>query len=228
MAAGARSYNDLITGAVALRPVFLALSLIFNPRLPMSASTVFCSSGRLVGLVSIGAGVLLLGGCGHLDAVSSRLPSVESLVTPYRMDVIQGNFVSREQAAALAVGMPKSQVRDLLGTPLVTSVFHADRWDYVFTFQRQGQAPQQRRLTVFFKGDLLERTEADALPTEAEFIASLDVKTRERRAPVLQASEADLKAFAAQNAPAAPAAEPFARPNTQYPPLEPPVAPGDR
>lgn len=170
-----------------------------------------------------------LAGCASWDALGNRLPSVESLVTPYRMDVIQGNFVSREQAAALVPGMPKSQVRDLLGTPLLTSAFHADRWDYVFTFRRQGQAPQQRRLTVFFNGDLLARTESDELPTEAEFIASLDAKTRERKAPVLQASEADLKAFAAQNTPAAPSAPPPAAVvPTTYPPLEAPITASGR
>ena len=51
---------------------------------------------------------------------------------------MQGNFVSKEQVEALRPGMSRQQVRDILGTPLVTSVFHADRWDYVFTIKRQG------------------------------------------------------------------------------------------
>jgi outer membrane protein assembly factor BamE len=66
----------------------------------------------------------------------------------------------------------------------VASVFHANRWDYVFTFQRQGQPPQQRKLAVFFKDEVLERVESDELPSEAEFVASLDVRRRPGKVPV--------------------------------------------
>ena len=59
-------------------------------------------------------------------------------ITPYKVEVVQGNFVSKEQVEALKPGMSRQQVRDILGTPLVTSVFHGDRWDYVFTLKRQG------------------------------------------------------------------------------------------
>lgn len=156
----------------------------------------------------------------------SACSSVASLVTPYKVDIQQGNVVTREQAQALQPGMSRLQVRDVLGSPLLTSVFHANRWDYVFTFRRQGQAPQQRKLAVFFKGDVLERFEADELPTEAEFVASLDVRRKAAKEPVLQATEAQLKAFEQKNgAPAGAAApsEPVAVPRS-YPPLEAPGA----
>ena len=72
--------------------------------------------------------------------------------------------------------------------------FSADRWDYVFTLRRQGIAPQIFKYTVFFKGDQLERFEGDVMPTEAEFIASL-INTRQLgKVPVLEATEAQLKA----------------------------------
>ena len=90
----------------------------------------------------------------------------------YKPEVVQGNFVSREQVQALRPGMPRQAVRDVLGTPLVTSLFHANRWDYAFTIRRQGSEPQQRRFSVFFKNDVLERIEGDPLPTEAEFTAA--------------------------------------------------------
>ena len=163
--------------------------------------------------------VALLAGC------ASNLPSfgeVGSLVTPYRIDIIQGNVVTREQAQALQTGMPRAQVRDILGTPLLASVFHANRWDYVFTFQRQGQAPQQRKLAVFFKDDVLERVESDELPSEAEFVASLDVRRRAGKAPALEATEEQLQRFQERNEvvkPATPA--PASAPPRSYPPLEP-------
>jgi outer membrane protein assembly factor BamE len=169
----------------------------------------------------------LLGAVLGAAAILSACTSVATVVTPYKIDVQQGNVVTREQAQALQPGMSRLQVRDVLGSPLLVSVFHADRWDYVFTFRRQGQAPQQRKLVVFFKGDVLERFEADELPTEAEFVASLDVRRKSTREPVLQATEEQLKSFeqgkAAPATTAAPATAPLAVPRA-YPPLESPGA----
>ena len=159
--------------------------------------------------------------CGSFDNVSNRLVGS---ITPYRVEVVQGNFVSREQVEAIKPGMSRQQVRDILGTPLVTSVFHANRWDYVFTLKRQGVAPQERKLAVFFKGDLLDRFEGDEMPSEADFVATLDNKRKSAKVPELEASEESLKQFSSSQAPAtapvaAPAAEPA--PATSYPPLEP-------
>lgn len=163
--------------------------------------------------------------CSSLKSATETLGNVGNIVTPYRIDIIQGNFVSREQAAALSPGMPKTQVRDVLGTPLLMSVFHGDRWDYVFTLRRPGQPAQQRRLTVFFKADLLERVESDELPTEAEFVASLDTRKRTGNTPVLEASEASLKAFAERRKAAdAEVLSAPVPPISNYPPLEPPSA----
>lgn len=147
-------------------------------------------------------------------------------VTPYKIDVIQGNFVSREQVERLRPGLSRDQVKALLGTPLLASLFHADRWDYVFTLKRQGVEPQSFRYTVFFKGDQLVRFEGDTMPSEAEFIAKLDSKRTLGKVPALEATEEQLKA--AEKAPAAKpaasdaaAASPPAAPQaTAYPPLE--------
>jgi outer membrane protein assembly factor BamE len=142
-----------------------------------------------------------------------------SVVTPYKIDIVQGNFVSREQAAALKEGMNRVQVRDILGTSLLTSVFHANRWDYVFTFKRQGIEPQSRRVSVFFKNDVVTRIEADALPSEAEFVASLDSGRKIGVVPALEMSAESLKAAA----PLPKASEPRPLPPlpVSYPPLEP-------
>lgn len=145
-----------------------------------------------------------------------------SALNPYKIDIQQGNVVTRERADLLKPGLQRAQVRDLLGSPLLTSVFHADRWDYVFTFRRQGQPLLERKLTVFFKGDLVDHVQADELPTEAEFVASLDKHGRSDRQPVLEATEQQLRDFQARNAPApepdAPAATGTAP--VVYPPLE--------
>lgn len=181
------------------------------------------SAGRRSGAACallLGA-LLALPGCSSLREKLPSVPSIGSLVTPYKIDVQQGNVVTREQAQALQPGMARAQVRDILGSPLLTSVFHGDRWDYVFTFRRQGQPLQERKLTVFFKDQVLERVEADELPTEAEFVASLDTQRKFGKAPALEATEAQLKAVQERNKASAPAPAPPAPPSTSYPPLEP-------
>lgn len=158
---------------------------------------------------------LLIASCLSLVACQS----LTAAVTPYKMDIVQGNFVSKEQAAALATGMNRLQVRSILGTPLLASVFHGDRWDYVFTIRRQGVAPQERRVTVFFKADVLERVVADELPSEVEFVASLDSGRKLGKVPQLQATEESLKNFPSPSA--KPVPTPAISGSTSYPPLEP-------
>ena len=78
-------------------------------------------------------------------------------------------------------------------------------------------------MTVFFKGDALERIEADELPSEAEFVSSLDSRRKTEKVPPLEATEEQLKNFQSRNASTPPAQAPAA-PATNYPPLESPGA----
>lgn len=169
-------------------------------------------SARLGLTLLVGA---VLAACSSFDSATNRMVSV---VTPYKIDIVQGNFVSREQVQALQPGMGRQQVRDILGTPLVTSLFHADRWEYVFTLQRPGVEVQTRKLTVYFQGDAFERAEGDEMPSESEFVATLGARTGLPKVPVLEATEAQLARFPGRTtAPAAPALPPAA---TSYPSLE--------
>ena len=164
--------------------------------------------------------VLLMAGV----LASLGLSACSSFITPYRAEVVQGNFVSREQVQALRPGMPRQAVREILGTPLVTSVFHADRWDYAFTIKRQGAEPQQRRLSVFFKGNVLDRIEGDPLPTEAEFAAKLDTRRMPAKVLELKASEEALSQFPAKSSsPVTNNTAPAPSAPVTYPPLETPA-----
>ncbi len=165
------------------------------------------------------AAALTLSGCASFQNAGSQMSTLGGLLTPHRIDVQQGNVVVREQVQALQPGMPRAQVQAILGTPLLASAFHADRWDYVFTFVRQNQEPQQRRVSVFFAGDALQRVEADELPTEQEFVAALQAQ-RVGRIPALQASEEQLRAFRERHPlpEARPAPAPV--PAGTFPPLE--------
>lgn len=172
-----------------------------------------CRSLNLTLVALVFAG---LAGCSSLNGASAR---VAGIISPYKMNIVQGNVVTREQLALVKPGMQRAQVRDILGTALLVSVFHADRWDYVFTLKQQGVAPQARNLTVFFKNDLVERTEADPLPSEAEFVATLKSPSLPSAAPNLQASEESLSKYPPPSRPAA-VAPPTVTAPTDYPPLE--------
>jgi outer membrane protein assembly factor BamE len=165
-------------------------------------------------VMALALGVLV--GCASVNQATNKVAAVAQ---PYKIDIVQGNVVTREQVEFLKPGMPRNTVRDVLGSALLVSVFHADRWDYVFTLKRQGAEPQSRRVTVFFKNDVLERIEADELPSEAEFVATLRSEPKSGPLPALEAPQEKLKQFPA--APPKPAAPAPASPATSYPPLEP-------
>ena len=87
----------------------------------------------------------------------------------YKIDIQQGNYVTQDMVAKLKPGMTKSQVRFALGTPLVTDVFHPERWDYVYVLNKKGKLIEQRRIIVVFQDDKLLRLEGDVVPArEAE------------------------------------------------------------
>ena len=165
------------------------------------------------------AAISVLAACSTIDDPVAR--AIRD-ITPYRSEVVQGNFVSKEQAQALRVGMSRNQVKEILGTPLIASVFHADRWDYAFTIRRQGTKPQQRKLSVFFKNDVFERVDAQDLPSEAEFAERISVPEDRKTVPRLQATPEELEKFR-KSEPSSPKAEPvpIVEPRKSYPPLEP-------
>lgn len=180
----------------------------------MTASLTFRLCAQGLAALLLGAS---LAGCGSLSGAVSR-----DTFKPFVPEVVQGNFVSNEQRQALRPGMARAQVRAILGTPLIASLFHADRWDYAFSIQRQGVPAQNFRLTVYFKGDVLEQVDSDVLPSESEFAGRLVRPQSVGKLPNLQASEEELKKFAPATRVDATAAvpAPAALPRS-YPPLEP-------
>jgi outer membrane protein assembly factor BamE len=130
-------------------------------------------------------------------------------------------FCTTLSACGTVDGTSRVQVRDVLGTSLLSSVFHEDRWDYVFTLQRQGVAPQARRVTVFFKNAELLRFEADTLPSESEFAASLGKMNMPDKLPALEATSEALQKLPVPTK--APVAAPLPPLPASYPPLESPT-----
>jgi len=164
------------------------------------------------------AALAALAGCQSLQSSDNLL----GIITPYRVEIVQGNVVTKEQAEAVRPGMSRAQVRDILGSPLLTDAFHDGRWDYVFTIRRQGAQPQRRNVVVLFEGDALKSIETGGeLPAEREFVASIDTFKTSRNAPPLALTESQIKALPAPRQPAAPdRAASAAGPARTYPPLE--------
>ena len=86
---------------------------------------------------------------------------------PHKIDVQQGNYLDEQMISRLKPGMTRSQVRFLLGTPLLTDAFHPDRWDYLYIDRRKGRLVQEHRLTLWFEGDQLKRAVTDTAEPKA-------------------------------------------------------------
>ena len=108
------------------------------------------------------------------------IPTLPSL-TAYRIDIQQGNVVTQEMVAKLQPGMTRSQVRFVLGTPLVADIFHPDRWDYVYRFEKGGKLVEQRRIVAIFAGDKLLRIEGDVVPATAAAAKPVALPAQEAR-----------------------------------------------
>ena len=103
--------------------------------------------------------LVFLSGCGFVP----RIPGVK----PYRIDIQQGNFISQDMIAQLKPGMSKEQVRLALGTPLLTDIFHAERWDYVYWREASSGKRESRKLALFFTDGKLARMEGDVVSPAA-------------------------------------------------------------
>jgi outer membrane protein assembly factor BamE len=88
------------------------------------------------------------------------------LLTPYKMDIRQGNFVSQEMRDKLKLGMTKAQVRYVLGTPMINDPFHDERWDYAYRLEHEGKVTEKQNLTLYFEGDNLVRIVDGSQPVE--------------------------------------------------------------
>ncbi|KLU22640.1 membrane protein SmpA [Caballeronia mineralivorans PML1(12)] len=141
------------------------------------------------------ATMTVLAGCSTYDSVTQ---SIAQRITPYRITVVQGNFVSQEAASQLKVGMSRDQVKALLGTPLLADMFHADRWDYIFYFKRGSTSVvQQRDFVVLFAGDRVASwSGGENLPSNLELLAEID-GDKGRKLPVAPAAASGASSAAA-------------------------------
>jgi len=98
--------------------------------------------------------------CAACSTNTASLPTIR----PYHMDIQQGNVVTNKMMLQLKPGMTKSQVRFVMGTPLISDSFHADRWDYFYSMKKDGHLIEQRRVILDFESDKLKRVRGDVIP----------------------------------------------------------------
>jgi outer membrane protein assembly factor BamE len=106
----------------------------------------------------MGIVLAMLAACG-----APRIPGI----TPFKPEIQQGNYVSQDMISQVKPGMTREQVRFLLGTPLLTDIFHADRWDYVYWLEAENGTRQTRRVALFFSDNKLERIQGDVVAPAA-------------------------------------------------------------
>ena len=105
---------------------------------------------KIVLIYSLLLSAFLLSACN-----TDKIPGV------YRIDIQQGNDVTQEMINKVQVGMSKSQVSFILGTPLLIDTFHPDRWDYLYSFHPGNGKREQRHISLFFSDDTLDNVEGD-------------------------------------------------------------------
>lgn len=97
-------------------------------------------------------------------ACGTALPTVK----PFKLDVQQGNVVTSKMLLQLRPGMTKSQVRFIMGTPLIQDSFHGNRWDYVYQMRESGKITEQRRVILDFENELLKSVRGDVAPSASD------------------------------------------------------------
>lgn len=146
-----------------------------------------------------------LAGCASESTVRRYVPQI---VTPYRIDIQQGNFVTQDMIDKLAVGQTRDQVRFIMGTPLVADMFHASRWDYVFRASKGWRDPEARRLVIHFDAEgRVVRWESEGAPPPREAVNAVPVAA-DKPAPAADASAATPEAAAPKAVPEAPSGAP--------------------
>lgn len=103
-----------------------------------------------------------------LAVLCASCGTVLPTVKPYKLDVQQGNVVTSKMLLQLRPGMTKSQVRFIMGTPLIQDSFHGNRWDYVYQMREKGKIIEQRRVILDFEGEALKAVRGDVIPKGSE------------------------------------------------------------
>ncbi|PLY16834.1 MAG: cell envelope protein SmpA [Sedimenticola sp.] len=100
-----------------------------------------------------------------MDKIGSAIPdALDKMPFIYRPDIQQGNMVDQKMVDKLQLGMTKSQVRYVMGTPMLVDAFHQERWDYLYSMKQGSAEREQLRVALFFEDDRLTTIDGDLRP----------------------------------------------------------------
>ena len=106
------------------------------------------------------------------DRFAEKLPAK---LKPYKVDIVQGNYVTNSMVSNLTKGQSRDQVRALLGTPLITDPFRQNRWDYIFLINRGSGKRLINRFMVMFENDRVVAWEGSPIDEQS---GDLEMPTR--------------------------------------------------
>ena len=104
----------------------------------------------------------LLGGCSGVSMPDFSMPKLPNV---HKFDIQQGNVITQDMIDQLRPGMTKSQVRFVMGTPLISDTFNEDRWDYYYSLSPSNGEEVRERMAIFFENDQLVGFRGDFIPT---------------------------------------------------------------
>ncbi len=107
-------------------------------------------SFKISSLATIAALTIFLTGCSSL-----RFPGV------YRIDIAQGNLITKDMVEKLKLGMSPRQVEYVMGSAMIQDTFHPDRWDYLYRLETGHGVKVENRLVLYFENDRLARIDND-------------------------------------------------------------------
>jgi outer membrane protein assembly factor BamE len=144
----------------------------------------------------------------------------------YRPTIQQGNLLQLDEIDQVKVGMTRSQVRYVLGTPMVSDPFEPDRWDYVYTLRKgRDKNVDRAHFVVWFEADKVVKVDKQDLPEESD-VAQRVRAERDKRAAAEAKAAGSSGAPAAPGEPATPAPAPEPTPAPDQPPATTPPGGG--
>jgi len=128
----------------------------WNPIMHFTARIVCCLA---LAMTLSGCSKLSMPEMPSFDFTMPKLPSI------YKFDIQQGNVITQDMVDKLKPGMTKSQVRFIMGTPLIADTFSQDRWDYFYSLNPADRSGEVReRVAIFFQDDVLVGLRGDFIP----------------------------------------------------------------
>ena len=134
---------------------------------------------RHAAALCLAAAAGLVGGC-EMPALPElpALPDLPEIPGVYRIDVQQGNVVEQQMLDRLEIGMERSKVRFIMGTPTLVDPFNQDRWDYVYSLRRGSGEEIAQRVSLYFVDGRLARVDGDLASEAIPEAAAQRIQTR--------------------------------------------------